>query len=71
MIGFMAIVVALPLFFFSAFWVMIFWGMAASWVHIRTISYPEALAVTFGLWLALAPLAFSVGKLAGRMGSKT
>ena len=65
MLGFAVIVSALPLFFFSAFWVMIFWGIVAPWVDVRTIAYPESLAATMGLWMALAPLAaVSAGKVA-------
>ena len=60
MLGFLTIVSALPLFFLSAFWVMLFWGIIAPWVDIRTISYPESLAVSFGLWLAFAPVVFAV-----------
>ena len=69
--GVMAIHSALPLFFLSAFWVMIFWGIVGSWVYARTISYLDSLMVTFGLWLALAPLALSVGRVAGTMSSRT
>ncbi len=64
MLGFAVIVSALPLFFFSAFWVMIFWGIVAPWFDVRTIAYPESLAATMGLWMALAPLAVSASKLA-------
>lgn len=71
MLGVMAILSALPFFFLSAFWVMIFWGIVGSWVDVRTISYLDSLMVTFGLWLALAPLALSVGRVAGTMGSRT
>ena len=49
---------------------MIFWGIVGPWVDVRTISYVDSLAVTFGLWLALAPLALSVGRMAGGFGSK-
>ncbi len=70
MLGVMAIISGLPFFFLSAFWVMIFWGIVGSWVDVRTISYMDSLMVTFGLWLALAPLALSVGRIAGSFGSK-
>ena len=68
MLGFAAIISALPFFFLSAFWVMLFWGIVAPWVDVRTISYAESLTVTFGMWLALAPLSLSIGKLAGKVG---
>ena len=64
MLGFALIMSALPFFFLSAFWVMLFWGIVGPWVDVRTIGYMEALAVTFGLWLALAPLALSAGRAA-------
>lgn len=70
MLGVMAVVSALPFFFLSAFWIMIFWGVVGSWVDVRTISYTDSLAVTFGLWLALVPLALSVGRMAGWFGPK-
>ncbi len=63
MLGFGLIVSALPFFFFSAFWVMLFWGIVAPWVDIRTIGYMESTTVTFGLWMALASLAVSASKL--------
>ena len=63
MIGFVTIVSALPLFFFSALWLMLFWGIIAPWVDIRTINYAESMAATFGLWLAVVPVAFAVAKL--------
>lgn len=68
MLGFALIMSALPFFFLSAFWVMLFWGIVAPWVDVRTIGYMESLAATFGLWLALAPLALSAGR-ASRMGA--
>jgi hypothetical protein len=43
-------------FFFSAWIVMVFWGMVAPDVGLRTISYATAMLVTIGLWLAVAPL---------------
>ena len=64
MLGFALIMSALPFFFLSAFWVMLFWGIVAPWVDVRTISYMESLAATFGLWLAIAPLALSAGRAA-------
>jgi hypothetical protein len=64
MLGFALILSALPFFFLSAFWVMIFWGVVAPWVDIRTIGYWESTAATFGLWLALAALALSAGRMA-------
>ncbi len=67
MLGFAAIISALPFFFLSAFWIMIFWGIVAPWVGVSSLSYMNSLVVNFGLWLGLAPLALSVGKLAGKV----
>lgn len=64
MIGIMAILFAGPSFFISAFFIMIFWGSVAPWVGVGTLSYWNSLFVTFGLWIALAPLALSVGRIA-------
>ena len=63
MIGCMAILSALPSFFLSAFVIMIFWGIVSPWVGVATLSYWNSLLVTFCLWVALAPLAVSVGKM--------
>jgi hypothetical protein len=35
---------------------MIFWGIVAPDVGVKTISYPTAVIVTIGLWLVVAPL---------------
>ncbi len=59
-------VVMIPLgaatFFFSSWIVMVFWGIVADDVGVRTISYKGAMVVTIGLWLALAPLIASMAK---------
>ncbi len=41
---------------------MVFWGIVADDVGVRTISYKGAMVVTIGLWLALAPLIASMAK---------
>ncbi|MBI4337488.1 MAG: hypothetical protein HY683_06640 [Chloroflexi bacterium] len=61
MAGFLSLP-SLGAFFFSAWLTMVFWGMVAPDVGLRTISYTRAMLVTIGLWLAVAPLA---GVLAG------
>ena len=63
MIGIFAILGALPSFFLGALLIMIIWGIVAPWVGVGTLSYWNSLLVTFCLWIALAPLALSVGKL--------
>jgi hypothetical protein len=57
--GFFRIFSAIPGFFLSAFFLMLFWGIVAKWISpaAYTISYVNAMFVTLGLWLAVAPLA--------------
>ncbi len=40
---------------------MVFWGIVAPWVGIDTLSYVNAMVVTIGAWLAIAPLVGAVG----------
>jgi hypothetical protein len=49
-------------FFFSAWIVMIFWGIMADDVGIETISYRGAMVVTIALWMAMAPLIAAMGR---------
>jgi hypothetical protein len=44
-----------PMFFVSAWVVMLFAGIVHEDVGIRPFGYDTALVVTVGLWLALAP----------------
>ena len=48
-------------FFFSAWLVMVFWGMLAPDLGIPKIGYPRALLVTIALWLAVFPLVGVLG----------
>ncbi|HTY82261.1 MAG TPA: hypothetical protein VMB24_05720 [Dehalococcoidales bacterium] len=61
--GFFRILTAIPGFFLSAFFLMLFWGIVAKWISpsAYTISYVNAMFVTLGLWLAVAPLAGAGG----------
>jgi hypothetical protein len=52
---FFAVLAAGPLFFVSAFLLMIFAGIVATDVGIRPFGYITAMVVTIGLWLTLAP----------------
>ncbi|MBI3742667.1 MAG: hypothetical protein HY261_00060 [Chloroflexi bacterium] len=54
--GFTTIPKAGAVFFFSSWIVMIFWGIVAPDVGVKTISYVKAMVVTIGLWLAVVPL---------------
>ena len=49
-------------FFFSAWIVMIFWGIIADDVGIETISYRGAMLVTIAMWMAMAPLIAAMGR---------
>jgi hypothetical protein len=52
---FFAILAAGPLFFVSAFLLMIFAGIVASDVGIRPFGYITSMVLTIGLWLTMAP----------------
>jgi len=55
--GYFLMLGAIPGFFLSSFFLMLLWGVIAPWLSIPTIGYPNAMLVTFMLWLAVAPLA--------------
>jgi hypothetical protein len=55
--GYFRILAAIPGFFLSSFFLMIFWGVIASKLGAVTISYPMAMLVTIAIWLVVAPLA--------------
>jgi hypothetical protein len=63
------IIAAGPLFFLSAWLLMIFAGITASDVGIRPFGYVTALIVTLGLWLTVAPAIGAIAR-SGR-GQKT
>ena len=52
---FFGIVAAGPLFFVSAWILMIFAGIVTLDVGIRPFGYVTSMVVTIGLWLTLAP----------------
>ena len=52
---FFAVLAAGPLFFVSAFLLMIFAGIVAADVGIRPFGYITAMVVTIGLWLTMVP----------------
>lgn len=52
---FFAVLAAGPLFFVSAFLLMIFAGIVASDVGIRPFGYITSMVLTIGLWLTMAP----------------
>ena len=59
--GFFAIMSAIPAFFFCAWLTMIFWGIIAPDIGVKTVSYSMAMLITIGLWLVVAPLARAAG----------
>ena len=53
--AFFKLLAAGPMFFVSAWLLMIFAGITASDVGIRPFGYITSMVVTIGLWLTLAP----------------
>ena len=60
--GFPAIPTAGAAFSLSAWLTMIFWGIIAPDLDLKTIGYPMAMLVTIAIWLIVAPLAAAVAK---------
>jgi hypothetical protein len=54
--GFGAIAAAGPIFFFAAWLAMIFAGIVGDEAGINPFGYVDAMKVTIGLWLVVAPL---------------
>jgi len=50
------------LFFVSAWWLMIFAGIARKSVGIRPFGYTTSMLLTIGLWLVLAPAIGAVAR---------
>ena len=59
--GYFRMLAAIPGFFLSSFFLMLLWGVISPQLGITTISYVQAMLITFTLWLAVAPLA-AVGR---------
>ena len=66
MFAILAIPSAGGMFFFSAWIVMIFWGIMADRAAVSTLSYVDSMIVTIALWIAVAPLIAAVGRRSGR-----
>ena len=60
--AFFKLIAAGPLFFVSAWLLMIFAGIVDTDVGIRPFGYLTAMVVTIGLWLTLAPATGAVGR---------
>ncbi len=52
-------------FFFSSWLAMVFWGIFASNLGLRTMSYVESMVVTIAVWLVVAPLVGAVVRKKG------
>jgi len=49
-------------FFFSAFLLMIFWGIVAPDLGVATIGYKMAMLITIAAWLVVAPLVAAIAR---------
>lgn len=67
MARFARLVLAGPFFFVSAWILMLFAGAVAGEVGIRPFGYLDAMVVTVGLWLTVAP---AITAVAGRRWTK-
>ena len=61
--AFFKLLAAGPMFFVSAWLLMIFAGITASDVGIRPFGYVTSMLVTIGLWLTLAPAIGAIGRV--------
>jgi hypothetical protein len=68
---FFKLIAAGPLFFISAWLLMLFAGIVGSDVGILPFGYLTAMVVTIGLWLTLAPAIGAVGRPQGKGKSRS
>ena len=64
--AFFKLIAAGPLFFVSAWLLMIFAGIVGADVGIHPFGYITAMVVTIALWLTLAPAIGAVGRAPGK-----
>jgi hypothetical protein len=64
--AFFRLIAAGPMFFVSAWLLMIFAGITATDVGIRPFGYVTSMVVTIGLWLTLAPAIGAAGRAPGK-----
>lgn len=64
--AFFRLIAAGPLFFVSAWILMLFAGVAGTDVGIQPFGYLTAMVVTIALWLTLAPAIAAVGRAPGK-----
>lgn len=62
MSSFFKLVAAGPVFFFSAWLLMVFAGIVATDIGIRPFAYTTAMIATIALWLTLAPAIGAVSR---------
>jgi hypothetical protein len=67
---FFRLISAGPLFFVSAWILMIFAGIVHTDVGIRPFGYLTSMVVTIGLWLVIAPAATAVSQSSRKRGTK-
>jgi len=68
--AFFRLLAAGPLFFVSAWILMIFAGTVDTDVGIRPFGYVTSMVVTIALWLTLAPAIGAVARVPGKTQSK-
>jgi hypothetical protein len=64
--SFFKLVAAGPMFFVSAWVLMLFAGIVGGDVGIHPFGYVTSMLVTIGLWLTLAPAIGAVGRGSGK-----
>jgi hypothetical protein len=64
--AFFRLIAAGPLFFVSAWLLMLFAGIVSTHVGIRPFGYVTSMVVTIALWLTLAPAIGAVGRAPGK-----
>jgi hypothetical protein len=64
--AFFRLIAAGPMFFVSAWLLMIFAGIVSTDVGIRPFGYLTSMVVTIGLWLTLAPAIGAVARAPGK-----
>jgi hypothetical protein len=63
---FFKLIAAGPMFFVSAWLLMLFAGIVGTDVGIRPFGYLTSMVVTIGLWLVLAPAIGAAGRAPGK-----
>ena len=64
--AFFKLIAAGPLFFVSAWLLMIFAGIVSADTGIRPFGYITSMVVTVALWLTLAPAISAAGRASGK-----